>query len=374
MRGVMIKVKKRNANVRHNNAIKVFGVTIIMLLTLMLNLATPVYAEFIHDTNKFDTRLKVYTLTDDGIRCIDGGYNAMNGVACEDAEDCYIVENWVKANDYILISTDDKEISDSELEYWLKNVPMPYSNLCDKTNVLLWEQKMGKLYVYKPVYDKILSELEEQGSIGYKTIEELLTSTVAVDYSVWYINSRVGLLVNEFNDRIPSWWRAGLTGFLEITSPVDVDILLEYPSYKTFDEICVRANTPCLLKMKQGGYVIRAINAVGIDYNEETLVYNNHIVITEKHTQDNPYLLDISQTIEKYEIQSADLSDKPDYSWEKRDEFALDISSESVVVPEVPDVSEKKDYTIYIVLIISVVAFIILLVVYKSITHNRKLK
>lgn len=364
-------MNKRKINKCHSDVIKTFGITLIMLLTLSFNLATPVYAEFIHDTNKFDTELKVYTISSDGIRCVKGGCNSLNDVACEDANDCYALENWVKANDYILISTNDKEISDSELDFWLENVPMPYSNFCNRNDVLLWQQKMGKLYIYKPLYDRILKEIDEQGSIGYATTEELLLSTVAVDYSIWYINSRVGLLVNEFNDRIPSWWREELTGFLEITSPIDVDILLEFPSYKTFDEICVRANKPCLIRMKQGGYVIRAINAIGIDYNEDTLVYDNHIVITEKHTKDNPYLLDISQTVEKYDIPSVDLSDKPDYSWDNREEFVLDMSAESVVVPDVPDVSEKKDYTLYIILIVSIVAFVVIFIVYKVVVNNK---
>ena len=323
---------------------------------------------FTAGTCKFDEKVNVYRIGDSPIWWVTGGINSVNSVDCDSIDDCYLLENWLKSNNYILLSTDDKDITDEDLSYFLSNVACLFADYANRNNDLYWSQKMGKLYVYKPLYDKAIQQLKENDEVTDQTLMEIGSSTVAVDYVVYYFESRVGTVVNEYNDRIPSWY-GNLTGFLEITSPIDVEIMFEYPYYHTYDIICVRADTPTLLRMKQGGYVIVGINAIGIDYNEESLNYTNHIVISSENTEEEPYRLNITQTVRKYNIPPIDLSDKPDYDWNSREDFTLDMPTESVVVPSVPDnVSDGKTTLspAFIILIISVIVLVLTWFLYKK--------
>ena len=101
--------------------------------------------------------------------------------------------------------------------------------------------------------------------------------------------------------------------------------------------------------MKAGRYFITVINNQELetvvrqkyskDKGEATLPYQNNIVLEETHTQENPYVIDLSATIEKYDIQDMDINDKPDLSYDK----SQGLYGEWQVEVENKDVSEKLD-------------------------------
>lgn len=272
-----------------------------------------------------------------------GGINQLDGVECQSIEETEALEERLKKENYILVTTDDKEISDEDFEL-LRNGYPPYSQYFQKDSEFGWDMKMYKVYMYIPSYNDAMKQLRAGKTVRSVTRAELSTSTVLIDYASWYFMERVGKTVNEFNDNIPSWCTS--TGFLQINSPIDVMITLDCWQEHTFNVFYVRANEPFLVKLKMSMYVVRSVNTLeNISLEEEALNLNRFVVNVE-NTEDDPRILNLENLVEKYDIKPIDISDKPDFSWDNRDNIDIgDIGQESLPIEsvEVWDEEEQPD-------------------------------
>lgn len=300
-----------------------------------------------------------------------GGINQIDGIICQDRDETKALEERLKNENYILVTTDDKEISDEDFELLAGSCP-PYSQYFKKDSEFGWEMKMYRVYMYLPSYNDAMERLREGQIVGSTTRAELTTSTVVIDYASWFFLERVGKVVNEFNDNIPSWYTG--TGFLQINSPIDVVVTLENWNEHTLYEFYVRANKPFLVKVKMSMYAVRSVNTVeNISLEEESLSLNR-FVVNVKNTEDDPTIMDITEFVTKYDIKPLDISDKPDYSWENKDNVDVgDIGQESLPVESVivEDEGEQSDANLlfwklffaglWIVAALSVIAAVIII-------------
>lgn len=275
-----------------------------------------------------------------------GGVSEIDGVYCKNEDDTEELENHLRISGYILVTTDEKEISDEEYNLLCNNgtyLP-PYSYCFNSENEYYWTK--CKVYMYEKSYNDAISQLRENGFVNMITRSEITTSTVVVNYAEWYEKERVGKIVNEFNDALPSWYE-NESGFLCVISPIDAEVTMEYYAEHTLNVFYVKANEPFLIKMKHGGHLIKSINSQQIDEEESSLVYSNNIQILNENTEENPYILRLEKTVSKYNIPSVDISDKPDYSWNSGVFIPIeDIPEESVIVEEknsASDSGEKRD-------------------------------
>lgn len=269
-----------------------------------------------------------------------GGVNQIDGVRSQNKEETEALEERLKKENYILVTTDDKEISDEDFELLLEGNP-PYAQYFQRDSEFGWEMKMYKVYMYIPSYNDAMERLREGETVRSVTRAELSTSTVVIDYASWYFLERVGKTVYEFNDNIPSWCTS--TGFLQINSPIDVMITLDCWQEHTFFVFYVRANEPFLVKLKMSMYAVRSVNTLeNISLEEEALSLNRFVVNVE-NTEDNPRILNLEDLVAKYDIKPIDISDKPDYSWENRDNVDIgEIGQESLPVESVV-VKDEED-------------------------------
>lgn len=285
--------------------------TICLAIVMFCLLTTISSAE----SAKWGSDTAVWAVLDNGMQVRQGGVNRLDGIGCETEDETYALENYLRSIDYLLINTDNMDIPEEEFELFKKYAP--YKEYIKRDNEFYWDMKMFKIYVYRPVYETAIQSLKEKGSIDVETELGLLTSTVMLNYAEWYQKKRIGTVVTEFNDNIPSWYSR--QGFLSISSPVDIEIKLEYLYEHTYNVLYVRANEPLLIKLKGGAYEVKEINTVSLKDDEEALPYKNNIQIGNKNTEDNPYILDVAAVINKYGIQPVSIEGMPDYSWKNRE-------------------------------------------------------
>lgn len=245
-----------------------------------------------------------------------GGVNQIDRVVCQSEEETRALEERLRRENYILVTTDDKEISDEDFEL-LRQANPPYSEFFDRESEFNWDMKMEKVYMYVPSYNDAMEQLRAGRNIDSVTRVELTTSTVVLSYAMWYFKERAGTVVNEFNDNIPSWYTR--TGFLQIISPIDAVITLDCWQEHTRNVFYVRANEPFLVKVKASMHAILSVNTKeDVSLEEESLKLNRFVVRVE-NTEDDPCVMDITEFVTKYDIKPADISGKPDYSWTNKD-------------------------------------------------------
>lgn len=271
-----------------------------------------------------------------------GGINRFGDTVCESKEETNALETRLRSGGYVLVNTDDKDISDEDYKTLTEvNYQPPYYQYFDSSSEFGWGMQMYKVYLYKASLDDALEQLRTEGRVRDITKIELLTSTVVIDYATWFFKERTGKVLNEFNDNIPDWYAD--TGFLEIRSPIDAVVTLELWSEHTYSVLYVKANEPLLVKMKEGMHVVRDINYIDIEVKEDAIRPFNNLVVRGENTIDNPKIMPLEGVVEKYQIPPLDISDKPDYSWKNKDNLDwedYDIPTQSVDVDSVPDVDE----------------------------------
>ncbi len=246
----------------------------------------------------------------DSLTVRSGGINKLDGITCSTQEDIFALEEELRNSDYILVNTDNMEISEEEYQL-LSQTTTGFTDYIQRDNLYYWQ--LFKVYLYRPVYDEMIAQLRENGRIDSLLGRAESTSTVVANFGTVYHKQRADQIINEYNDMIPSW---DSTGFLLVESPIDACITMKYTSGNYFCELYVKANEPFLVKTKQGGYYITSINAVDIAVEEETLMYNNTVNISIDHTETEPIVLSIEKVVEKYDIAPLEnIEEKPDYSW-----------------------------------------------------------
>lgn len=254
-----------------------------------------------------------------GNRVVTGGINSFDGIQCTSEEDCKALERYLRSEDYVLVTTDDKDITDEEYDLFTSRYDAFLSPYMKRDNSVYWT--MFKVYINKQTYDDTMAELREKGDISINREVELIDSSVIINYHIWEAATKKGTAVFYINDNISDWWLN--RGFLEIKSPVNAMVKLECFDDETYHVFYVKANEPFLVKLRANGYFVRAVNTQEVKEGEDSLIYNNSIHIYTKNDIDNPYKLDLTKLVEKYNVGSIDISDKPDFSWENRNNINL---------------------------------------------------
>lgn len=311
----------------------------------------------------------------DGKLVLLGGINSYGGTACESKEETYKLEMRLRSEGFVLLTTDDKDISEEDFATLTEGCYLPpYFEYFDRDNEFCWDMQMSKVYMRKDLLKDALEQLRDRNRVTGDTQIEITSSTVVIDYGVWFLQERVGKVLNEINDNIPSWYEG--SGYLEIHSPIDVMITLEIWSEHTFVVLYVKANVPLLVRMKLGMFVVTGINSTEIPVGEVTIPIQNHYSIIEEDTIDNPCILDLNDVISKYEIKPADITGKPDFSWENRDNLTeedYEIPVQSVVIKDLdttpPD--ETKSSNGLIILLVVLVIGVVGIVLWISIIKGR---
>lgn len=295
-----------------------------------------------------------------------GGINKLDGVIRKTKEETVKLEEELRKSNYVLVNSENRDISDEEYNLLAEN--------CDLLSVGNWILKENgyhntyyKVYIYKPIYYDIIYQLKTEGKLSSRTAREETGSTVVVNYAEWYHRERVGKIVNEFNDNIPDWYT---TGFLLITSPIDICITFEFTNGNYYNRLYVKANEDFLVEVITGGYIVKSINNTSITWDESSLIYNNNIQVTPKHTKDNPKELNIETVVKKYNIPSLeDIENKPDYSWANRHNIPATQIFEEETELKVTNKGKEKNNTKTLWSIIFICAFILMtstgVVVYK---------
>ncbi|RJW77246.1 hypothetical protein DW025_01060 [Coprococcus sp. AF38-1] len=337
---------------------RLLAAAVMVAMCVSMSTITVHAKEQLKDTfiEEFDPDNLKYYHSLSGNQILTGGVNELNGIQCTTRNDCEALEKYLRSAGYVLVTTDSKDISDENYDLLQKEFNSFLSRYMDRDNEVYWTKY--RVYLNKETYDNAISEMKKDGSFSIETELELIDSSVVLNYAVWDNYDRKETVVYEINDNIPDWWSE--TGFLEIYSPVNVMVKLEYRNDWTYHVFYVKANEPFLVKVRAGGYYVRTVNTQDVQEGENTLVYDNNVQVQLENTIDEPYQLDISKLTEKYDIMPIDLSDKPDFSWNNRNNISLndyengkvklDYDSEqskenTTDTAELPSESSDKDFS-----------------------------
>lgn len=308
-----------------------------------------------------------YEFTDGMIVC-NGGLNEYNGKAFGSREEALITDQDIRNKNYVLVSTDLKEISEEDYQI-LYDGGFWFTSYLNSDNLLQWTK--DKVYIYKPSLEKYLDEMKTSNEADLYTLMEIEISGIVFAYDYWYSKDKVGKISGEFNDNISPW---NSPAYMEIDSPIDIEIVLENKEQKTFYIFYVSKDTPFAVRLPQAQYNVISVNAVEIEQYEEVLPSSNIIVLNEEHAdRDNPYVVNITELVNKYSIPSIDLSGKPDLSLDQNQ----NIPEESTIVynkdiigqyydeyhndtSENTDSEKDTNKNIYIYIVVCVLAIIVI--------------
>ena len=255
-----------------------------------------------------------YRLSDEGNWIAVGGLNEWDEIKATSRSETQELESTLVNNNYILITSDQMSISEEEYETFKEGHSFWFSGYMENKKP---DWDVYRVYVYKPSYIDYMAQLSsESGRLQRYTLEELNNSTVVIDYQYWDIEEAIGTVTDKFNDNIPEYSESG---YLQINSPVDCEVTILQAYTKQYYKFYVRKNTPFLVRVVVGCYHIVGVNAQNIPDNidndgEATLPYNNQIQIGSHHTAEAPYVIELNELVDKYDVPDINIDGLPDYS------------------------------------------------------------
>ena len=235
----------------------------------------------------------------------NGGINRINGYIAEDKDNAVQLESFLESNNYVQISGQGKDISDEEYELLMFNSTnyMPsYAQFMNRESDYYWD--MFKVYMEENCYERIIKALEQGHSPDVYLEMASKMSQVVVNYAQWYESERVGKVVNEYNNSIPSWYD---TGFMQIECPIDVKLTVEFNGEETLNEYYIQGGVPLLLKVKQGLQSVIKVNDVDIEYGEVAVLNKNRLYVLPEHTIDNPLVVSLEEIVTKFNLNVQDV-------------------------------------------------------------------
>ena len=290
-----------------NKFIAIAAITVVLL-------AFPVRTAYAYEEIDWN---KVYTQEEGKYK--RGGVNTFCHETCNTQEDSDNLEAFLNGNpDYILINTYNKDISDEEWKTIKENL-----NLFPFDYYLNEDFEFGftnnKVYVYKPLYDITMKHIQNGEKTDQMTQTYFSSTAVVVSDSQWFYRERSGQVVQEFNEHFTP--RDTVFGFIQFESPIDCEIKIRNTHDNIYNVIYVSHDEPFLIRFPYGAYEITDINFVEMPQDEETLgAHNNNVFfLDDRFTEKEPKIITIEAAVRKYDIQPLDISDKPDFSWENRD-------------------------------------------------------
>ncbi len=287
--------------------------------------------------------VKEYQIREDGNWFVMGGINSYGEKTMESREETEALERQLLSSDYQLLHGTDRQITEEEMnllgEYglWFLSYIQPDNEFYE----------MYKVYVFSPSYQEFL-EQAETGSVDWLLVEEVSDSAVVIDDAYWWSLERVGTdCSEEINDGIPDWYT---TSFLQITSPIDVEITFLFQSEQNFYTLYVPANTAFIVKMKAGAYQVTEVNGMEFAEGEPYLPFGNLIQLLPSFTEKKPYQLAIDTLVNTYQIPPEDISQEPDRSYLTR-EFPVEKTTVEPTEPENKETKKKIPFFPFLIVV-----------------------
>ena len=284
---------------------------------------------------------------EDGHFVREGGINSLDGIAAESREESEELEDYLQSHDYILCNTRNRDLTQEEFDTikpTLQKV-LIYDEIVDESAGFYYQDR--KLFIYRPVYETIMSQIQESpiGIPNYNSVVELATSLVIVDYTVWNSIDNIGrIYTNEYINENLAKYDAEMgthydehAGFLYITTNIDSRIIFVERNTQTYQQVDVKKNEPLLIKIREGWFKIDTINGIKVSENESLLgdYKNNNFKLSEKFTAENPMVINLIPVNEKYDInEDFDFDADTKIVWQWHD---IDPSEQQVEVGDVPD-------------------------------------
>lgn len=285
---------------------------------------------------------KFYADNDDCNYVPSGGFNSLGGITAESREETQQLETYLASIGYILVNTNEKQVSDEDVEM-LKNYRFCGSSYLDSTDPHFWNYDNYRVYVYEPVFEDLQRQHKEHGNAELYTQIELNASSVLIDYYYWHTIERIGTVVDaagEINENIPSQAKER-AGFVEFTTPIDCEIILYLNDMQYYYRLYLRKGVT-LIKLRSERYKIESINAVSMNYGDE-LIYNGNYLPVYQQPEDDPLKVDITQVVKRDNIGGIDVSGKPEYGWVFEPADIEDLGD--IEVDKLNNVEVKEDDT-----------------------------
>lgn len=302
-----------------------------------------------------------------------GGYNRYDGIQAERQEDALLMEKRLKQDGYIKLTelTDEQYeafIDSEDTDWWFER----YIHKDDKYSEF-YSDEYFRIYVYKPSFDdwwKEYQSTKDVRAVSSVPRIEIDNSSVVIDYRYWWELGRVGMdLSDELNEGIPSWYD---TGYVQIDTPMDVEVKFKLQNDNTYYTMYVSADTPFRCEMKYGNYRIEEINDTDLSDKRENIPLNNNIQVGwgDNLNIETPVEIDLTKTIEKYNIPPKDIGGKPDRSIDQNQ----NLTEEHTVVEDTPkkETPKKKKHNIFRCIIISLLAVSIIGIIAAYIYFRKK--
>lgn len=314
-----------------------------------------------------------------------GGVNSVDGIKAESREETEKLEQHLKENNYILVNTKEKQISDEEFELMKKifqNITI--GDIMYEDDKPYYSENQ-KLYLNKDVYNVCLEQVKEKGigKVNPFTTLELSTSAVFIDYLVWNIVDNIGTVyTDEFiNENLKKFDEENGTefdtyaGYIYIFTDIDSRIIFSEQYTKTFQQIDVVANVPTLVKMRNGYYKIDTINDISIEQDESLLgdYHNNIFKLHNGFTAENPVIIDLTKGVnDKYEIKPYNIKGSIDF----RDKEWTDIDPDEYKVTVEDEKNEEgsqmQKLTATSKIMLGIIFFVLFVVGAKKIIAYKK--
>jgi hypothetical protein len=336
-------------------------------MSLSLLLIFPPVAAFADGNIPEDAAVKI---GEDGNFIYEGGINKFRGTFCETRQDAQDLELTLLSMNYVYVRAGDagSAISDEEVELLLssRSTTFFFSEYLKEDT----DKSLYKVYLYKPSLSDALEQLRDGGFLSDTTTAELLTSSVLINYSYYDSKERAGTTIYEFNDRIPE---GAAVGYIEILTPIDLDVTLLRENDGTFVNFAVQGGVPFYVKVRAGRYYVTKVNNLELSgstsYWEGSLKNNNtyYVGMNEQGmSMEDPCVIEFTDYIEKYAttLEITDISGRTDFNL-NTDESTYEtkeVENESVEVEteeeEVTD-TMKQNRLIYVIICVFVAVLMI---------------
>ena len=202
------------------------------------------------------------------------------------------------------------------------------------------------VYVYEPAWDYIMAETLK-GVIDTETDVVVAQTIVHINRQGIESIKKVGTHSDEWGDNIKDEDCA----YIKVTTPINVVITFESNDTHVFYDIPFEAGKTTI-KIRRGNYLIRNINSITVDDDEELLPFKNNINISKENgDKKHAYNLELQEFANKY----LGTGDKIDSGKVSDDNY--EVSAESVeIVPEKENKSNKAGTVIIIIFLSFVLA------------------
>ena len=119
---------------------RLLAAAVMIAMCVSMSTITVHAKEQLKDTfiEEFDPDNLKYYHSLSGNRILTGGVNELNGIQCTTREDCEALEKYLRSAGYVLVTTDNKDVSDENYDLLQKEFNSFLSRYMDRDNAVYW--------------------------------------------------------------------------------------------------------------------------------------------------------------------------------------------------------------------------------------------